>query len=104
MVAKRKNLFLQRGQDKGSYFPYLFFIATNKLSQIIEDSVNRQKCKLMIAGRHGLRIPHLLFVDNLIFFVEALSEQIKMVKDKLDNFCMVSGLKINVVKTSIVFS
>ncbi|KAL4373564.1 hypothetical protein AHAS_Ahas05G0094400 [Arachis hypogaea] len=60
---------------------YLFVIAMDKLSQAIEERVELGVWKPMVAGRNGPSISHLLFADDLLLFVEASVEQIRMVRE-----------------------
>jgi len=53
----------------------------------------------MRAGRYGPKISHLLFVDDLLLFVEASIEQAHCVMHCLDLFFEASGQKINNHKT-----
>nr|XP_025702707.1 uncharacterized protein LOC112803427 [Arachis hypogaea] len=60
---------------------YLFVIAMDKLSQAIEERVELGVWKPMVAGRNGPSISHLLFADDLLLFVEASVEQIRMERE-----------------------
>ncbi|XP_072074464.1 uncharacterized protein [Arachis hypogaea] len=84
--------------------PYLFVIAMDKLSQLIEETVIKGKWIPMKAGQRGPQISHLLFADDLLLFTEATENQMKVVLETLDEFGAASGFKINAEKTSILFS
>lgn len=46
----------------------------------------------------------MLFVDDMILFTEAFTNQMAVVNKCLDKFCEQSGQKVSVVKTKICFS
>ncbi|KAL4359580.1 hypothetical protein AHAS_Ahas08G0091600 [Arachis hypogaea] len=95
----------KRGLRQGDPIsPYLFVIGMDKLSYLIEDRVKRGLWKAIRVGRKGPDISHLVFADDLLLFVEATIDQIKEVTEVIETFCKASGLKINVEKSSIVFS
>ncbi|KAL4305780.1 hypothetical protein AHAS_Ahas16G0112500 [Arachis hypogaea] len=56
------------------------------------------------SGQRGPQISHLLFADDLLLFVEATKNQMKVVLETLDEFGAASGFKINTEKTSILLS
>ncbi|XLU20443.1 hypothetical protein S245_056509 [Arachis hypogaea] len=67
-----------------------------KLTHLIEENTHFDEWIPMIS--------HMLFADELLLFVEASTEQIERILNTLKYFCDVSGLKISVAKTSIIFS
>ena len=54
-------------------------------------------------GRDGPAISHLLFVDDSIFFARSDSRSVAALKDALDTYCVASGQKINLQKSSVFF-
>ncbi|XP_016178547.1 uncharacterized protein LOC107621000 [Arachis ipaensis] len=84
--------------------PYLFVIAMDKLSHLIEESAETLTWKEFKVGKEGSIITHLLFADDLLIFAEANTSQIDNVGRVMEKFCQASGLKVNRAKTSIVFS
>ena len=50
----------------------------------------------------GIRVSHLLFVDDIIFFCDASREQILFIRLVLTCFQAFTGLKVNVGKSEIV--
>lgn len=49
--------------------------------------------------RNGPGLSHLFFVDDVLLFVKAKNNQVKLLKEILDNFCRASGLKVNEAKS-----
>ena len=58
----------------------------------------------MRVGRQGFFISHLLFVDNILLFVEVSIPQMQTIQGILHSFCSTSGQKVNSVKTVMYFS
>lgn len=54
----------------------------------------------------GIRFPmlHLMFVDDLPSFAEAILHQVKVIRSCLKDFCEAFGAKVNQSKTIIYFS
>ncbi|KAL4299447.1 hypothetical protein AHAS_Ahas17G0101800 [Arachis hypogaea] len=76
----------------------------DKLSQLIEEKVNIGDWIPMKAGRQGPHISHLLFADDLVLFMEASPEQMRIAMESLEEFKKASSFKVNPMKTSIYFS
>ncbi|XP_015936169.1 uncharacterized protein LOC107462117 [Arachis duranensis] len=103
--CKLEKFLPTRGIRQGDPIsPYLFVIAMDKLSQLIEEKVNEGRWKPMTARRQGPAISHLLFADDLLLFVEASTNQTNVVKGVLEEFKLASGFQVNISKTSIFFS
>lgn len=58
----------------------------------------------MRVSRTSPSISHLMFINDLILFAEANTEQVDQVMSCLNAFCSLLGLKVNLSKTSIIFS
>jgi hypothetical protein len=84
--------------------PYIFVICMDKLSHLISQSVNKGEWKGIKAGRSGPTISHLMFADDLLLFGEANGDQMNCVMRVLNEFCNISGQKVSIEKTSILFS
>lgn len=54
--------------------------------------------------RGGPQISHLFFADDLLLFGEASSEQIKVMRSCLENFCIASGQKVSLEKSRLLVS
>ena len=85
--------------DKGSMSPYLFVLCMKKLAPYVQEKVVARVWKLIHVARGGPGISQLLFADDILLFCHASSSQVKEVMDSLDDFCAVSGLRINVPKS-----
>ncbi|WJX25594.1 hypothetical protein P8452_14621 [Trifolium repens] len=84
--------------------PYLFVLCMDKLSHLIEESIESGKWKPMRAGRNGPLIFHLMFAVDLLLFGQAKEENMTMVLNVLNTFCSMSGQQVNYDKSSIFFS
>ena len=80
---------------------YFFVICIDKLSYIICDVVAKKKWNLKRLGRSGPYISHLMFMDDLIFFVETSVEQINTKVNCLNLFCASFGQKVNHAKSHL---
>ena len=85
--------------------PLLFLLIMEVLSRILKKTEEGG----LIQGFHvgpnnhtGIRISHLLFVDDTILFCDASREQIFSIRLVLTCFQVFTGLKVNVGKSEIV--
>jgi hypothetical protein len=76
----------------------------DKLSHLIAAAIEKGKWKPMRAGRHGPLISHLMFADDLLIFGQAIEEGMEAVMEVLNEFCNMSGQRVNYDKSSIFFS
>lgn len=58
----------------------------------------------MKAGRHGPKISHLMFVDDLLLFGKATKNKMRLMKRILDKLCVIPGQRISYDKSNIIFS
>ena len=56
------------------------------------------------ASKNGSSFSHLFFVDNLMLFARANSQNCVAIVEVLDNFCKLAGQKVNLAKSRILFS
>jgi hypothetical protein len=85
--------------------PYLFVLALERLSHFIQDRVNEGRWKPLSFGRGGgPKLYHICFADDLVLVAEANNDQVILIKDALDRFCLNSGQKINFNKSKVFFS
>jgi hypothetical protein len=76
----------------------------DKLFHLISQAVNEGKWKAPKAGKNGLIVSHLMFMDDLLLFGETTEVQMKCMVDILDNLCRMSGQQVSNEKTSVFFS
>lgn len=84
--------------------PYIFVLCLERLSQIINKSVEDGRWKPFTVRRNGLKISHLCFADDMLLFAEASVDQMNKIHQCLDEFCAASGQRVSVAKTKIFFS
>ena len=60
--------------------------------------------KANVSMEKGPTISSLMFVDDLLLFLEASIEQMLAINGVLDNFYATSGRKISIAKTMVFFS
>ena len=83
--------------------PYLFVLCMERLSQMINVAVDSNLWKPIQLGRKGPKLSHLVFVDDLILYVEAFMNQVEIVNACLHFFCESLGEKASKEKTSFFF-
>ncbi|KAH1089306.1 hypothetical protein J1N35_016563, partial [Gossypium stocksii] len=69
-----------------------------------QTTISEGKWNPIRLSRDGPDISHLFFTDDLVIFSKADSKHCRVLKDILDRFYALSGLKINARKTNIFFS
>ncbi|BFG41163.1 hypothetical protein CerSpe_274360 [Prunus speciosa] len=84
--------------------PYLFVLCMEKLSHIIQQSVQDKAWKPVQICQSGPFISHLFFADDLILFGKASVNQAIVMKNCLDGFCRLSGQKVSFEKSMIYVS
>lgn len=99
------NVDPNRGLRQGDPLsPYLFLIASNVLSILINKAILK---KSLVGVRMRRKCPvasHLLFADDSLIFLEANSRCCNNFKDLVLGFSEASGLTINLQKSSLFFS
>ncbi|CAL2262014.1 unnamed protein product [Prunus armeniaca] len=82
--------------------PFVFTLVIDVLSRLMEKA---QECNLihgMFTGRDNVEVSHLQFADDTIFLIGDKEEYWFNLLDLLDFFCLISGMKINKSKCSLV--
>lgn len=96
---------MERGIRQGdSLSPYIFVLCMERLSHIINDSIESKHWRPIKVSRGGPQISHLFFADDLLLFVEASCNQMRVINDCLANFWKYSGAKVSVEKTRLFCS
>ena len=84
--------------------PYLFVLIMEKFAHLIQTEVEEDNWKPFRLKKSGTCISHLFFADDLMLFAEVDMDQAAIIKACLDDFCAVSGEKVNNMKSRIFFS
>lgn len=71
--------------------PYIFVLCMERLSQLINLTVDCELWKPIKLARNGPHLSHLCFVDDIILFAKATSDQVLVIKGILDLFSRSSG-------------
>ncbi|KAJ8485323.1 hypothetical protein OPV22_017808 [Ensete ventricosum] len=79
--------------------PYLFTIAMEGLSCMLEEAVSNDKIKVPHYG--SVYISHITFADDLIIFLRDDPVSVSNLADILNEFGKVSGLKLNHAKSKV---
>ena len=75
-----------------------------RLGHLITEMVKKGKWRPVKASRSGPKISHLFFADDLVLFVEASIDQAVVLKNILQEFCEMSGQKVNLEKSKLFCS
>lgn len=94
----------KRGLRQGDPLsPYLFVIAMNCLSFILNDTAAQEKIKYHVNCKK-MKMTHLSFADDLLIFRDGSIESVQQVLQVLKDFERRSGLAISMQKTSFYAS
>ncbi|CAA7017493.1 unnamed protein product [Microthlaspi erraticum] len=94
----------KRGLRQGDPLsPYLFVIAMNCLSTMLNKAAEEQKFNYHDKC-HASKLTHLCFADDLLIFVEGSLDSIQNVLQVLQEFHLRSGLAVSVQKSSFFTS
>ena len=94
-----------RGIRQGdSLSPYLFLLCAEGLSFLLRKAVVVRKITGVAASRSGLKLTHLFFADDSLFFRQATMENCEAMGSILQQYKYASGQQLNRAKTSIFFT
>lgn len=82
----------------------LFTIFFDLLSKILHGAEVEGKIYGVKISRTSPLVTHLMYIDDLIIYCWATTEEAKNVKDYLDLFCKVSNQIVNFEKSAVHFS
>ncbi|WZZ44961.1 hypothetical protein YC2023_041220 [Brassica napus] len=90
----------KRGLRQGDpLFPYLFVMAMNCLSLLLDKAAEEGEFGYHHHCRES-KLTHLCFADDLLIFCDGSAESVKNVLQVLHRFKSLSGLSVNISKTS----
>ncbi|RVX12865.1 LINE-1 retrotransposable element ORF2 protein [Vitis vinifera] len=81
--------------------PFLFTIVADVLSRMLLKAEERNVLEGFRVGRNRIRVSHLQFADDTIFFSSTREEDMMTLKNVLLVFEHISGLKVNLDKSNI---
>ncbi|RVX01391.1 LINE-1 retrotransposable element ORF2 protein [Vitis vinifera] len=81
--------------------PFLFTLVADVLSRMLMRAEERNMMEGFRVGRNRTRVSHLQFADDTIFFSNSREEELQTLKSLLLVFGHISGLKVNLDKSSI---
>ncbi|XP_068328277.1 uncharacterized protein [Pyrus communis] len=100
----RESFAPSRGLRQGDPLsPYLFILVGEVLSKLIQGAVDQGRLAGVKIGGSGPVISHLFFADDTLLFLRADVKNCRNLKHMLDKFCMASGQKVNLEKSSVFF-
>ncbi|XP_026400275.1 uncharacterized protein LOC113296156 [Papaver somniferum] len=93
----------QKGIRQGDPIsPFIFILVAEVLSLMFKKAANDNLITGFKVSQNGTIISHLQFADDLIVFLKDDEEQIQNLKHILTAFELISGLKVNYRKSTIV--
>ena len=84
--------------------PYLFVLCLERLCHQINFAVAIREWKPVALSCGGPKLSHICFADDLILLAEAFVVQIRVIRKVLEDFCVASGQKVSLEKSTIFFS
>ncbi|KAK5831683.1 hypothetical protein PVK06_015481 [Gossypium arboreum] len=72
-------------------------------STVFHQSISAREWSPVRLSRTGPNLSHLFFADDLVIFSQADLVHSGLLKDFLNNFCELSGHKVNARKTNVFF-
>jgi hypothetical protein len=84
--------------------PYLFVLCMERLGAMISKCVSDGIWEPMQISKDGTKLSHLFFADDVLLLTKANVTQARVIKEVLDNFCSLSGLKVSFEKSKFCTS
>ena len=81
--------------------PFLFTLVVDVLSRLVSKAEERGIIRGFEVGRERVKISHLQFADDTILFLDADEENMRDVTILVRGFELLSGLKVNLSKSSL---
>ena len=89
---------LRQGDPLSSF---LFTIVADVLSRMMLKAEEKSALEGFRVGRNRIRVSHLQFADDTIFFANSCTEELQILKSLLLVFGQISGLKVNLDKSNL---
>jgi hypothetical protein len=103
--SKTEDFTPTRGLRQGDPLsPYLFVLCMERLGAMISKYVSNGIWKPMQIAKDGTKLSHLFFADDVLLFAKATISSAGTIKEVLDRFCAMSGLKVSLVKSKFCTS
>ncbi|WRX28209.1 Reverse transcriptase domain - like 10 [Theobroma cacao] len=83
--------------------PFLFVIASEALSGLLNIAVANKRLMGLKVGRGGPNVTHLFFADDSMIFGKAKGQEASVLNDNLVTYEQAFGQKINLEKTVVLF-
>ena len=83
---------------------YLFLVCAKGLSFLIRRAMENQQLRGVLSCNGGVKISHLLFVNNNLLFCETTTVECQQLLDILESYDRASSQAINRQKTTLFFS
>ena len=84
--------------------PYLFTLGTYVLSSTMQSAQQQKLINGLIPCRNARNLTHLVYANDSLLFFRASTHNCSQVTELLQKLAVISGLKTNPSKSSIVFS
>ncbi|XP_038704713.1 uncharacterized protein LOC120000656 [Tripterygium wilfordii] len=98
-----KEIRMQKGIRQGDPLsPFLFNIAAEGLHQLFTLAEEKGLLKGIVIKKDALSISHIQYADDTLIFCKAKESSIQMVKRILRCYQLISGLKVNFSKSSLI--
>lgn len=98
-----EEICIERGLKQGDLLtPFLFLLVAEGFSGLMRNAVDRNLFEGYTFGSGGLVVSHLQYADDTLCIGKPTVENIWAMKALLRGFEMVSGLKINFFKSSLI--
>lgn len=98
----RGHFGASRGLRQGDPLsPFLFILVGDVLSRMVTKACDKGVVKGFEVGNKKVKLSHLQFADDSIFFLEKNDQNLDNLLEILKVFSMISGLKINLEKSTI---
>nr|KYP61675.1 Transposon TX1 uncharacterized [Cajanus cajan] len=104
IISGSQSAFVKgRGLRQGDPLsPFLFLIAAEGLNQMVQLAVSLDLWKSFIVGKDKIQISHLQFADDTLLLTQGDWRSLETIKAILQNFELVSGLKVNFSKSNLI--